>query len=210
MKCIIDYNMGNVKSVYNAFRLLGEEVKITNNIQEIRDCESIILPGVGAFSDGMNNLEKLGLVSVLTEEVIDNKKPYFGICLGLEFLANHSFEGGETKGFGWVDAEILPIEPQNNIEKVPHMGWNETQILKNDGLLKDFNEAIFYYLHSYYMKVNTNEQEKISSICDYGGVKIVSSIEKDNIYAVQFHPEKSQENGLKLIKNFLDQENAET
>ena len=196
--------MGNVRSVYNAISLLGEQVIITDDKDKISNAEAIILPGVGSFYDGMNNLEQKGLLELLNEEIIEKKKPYLGICLGLEFLAKTSCEGGEHKGFGWLNGTIEKITPKVSNLKVPHMGWDETKVLKNDGLLKDLIDPSFYYLHSYYFKVDKNEKEFVTSICDYGGVPIVSTIQKGNIYAVQFHPEKSQIEGIKLLKNFID------
>jgi imidazole glycerol-phosphate synthase subunit HisH len=196
--------MGNVRSVYNAISLLGEQVIITDDKDKISNAEAIILPGVGSFYDGMNNLEQKGLLELLNEEIIEKKKPYLGICLGLEFLAKTSCEGGEHKGFGWLNGTIEKITPKVSNLKVPHMGWDETKVLKNDGLLKDLIDPSFYYLHSYYFKVDKNEKEFVTSICDYGGVPIVSTIQKGNIYGVQFHPEKSQIEGIKLLKNFID------
>lgn len=204
MISIVDYNMGNVKSVYNAFELLGAEVEIINEPKKLKNSEVIVLPGVGAFKDGIKNLEKMGYMEILEEEVIDNKKPYLGICLGLEFLAENSFEGGETKGFGWIKGEIKKINTEESNLKVPHMGWDDTIIKRHDGLLKEMNNPVFYYLHSYYFDVEKIESEYIEAICDYGKTRIISSIHKKNIFAVQFHPEKSQESGLKLMNNFLE------
>lgn len=196
--------MGNVKSVSNAFEVLGAKVEIINDAKKLKDSSAIVLPGVGAFRDGINNLEKMGFLNVLEEEIIDKKKPYLGICLGLEFLADWSFEGGITKGFGWIKGEIKKIDTGNCDLKIPHMGWNDTEIIKNSGLLKDMKNPTFYYLHSYYFDVDQKETNCIESICNYGKTTIVSSIQKNNIHAVQFHPERSQESGLKLLYNFLD------
>ncbi len=204
MIAIIDYEMGNVKSIKNAFELLGEEIIITDEKNKISDAEAIILPGVGAFSDGMRKLERKNLLPILETEVLEKKKPYLGICLGLEFLAKKSFEGGETKGFGWIDATVKKIIPKEKSFKVPHMGWDDSLILNNKNLFKKIDIPTFYFTHSYYVDVNENEKSIITSVCDYGDVKITSSIEKNNIFAVQFHPEKSQSMGLKLLKNFID------
>ena len=204
MLAIIDYEMGNVKSIKNAFDLLGEKTVITDEKYVIEDAEAIVLPGVGAFSDGMKNLASKNLLSVLETEVIEKKKPYLGICLGLEFLAKKSFEGGETEGFGWIDATVKKIIPSDNSLKVPHMGCDDSTILDNNRLFKEIHVPTFYFTHSYYVDLNKNEKSIITSICNYGGVEITSSIEKDNIFAIQFHPEKSQSMGLKLLKNFID------
>lgn len=204
MLSIVDYGMGNIRSVMNAFELLGEKLEITDDPKKLSQSEAIILPGVGAFSDGMMNLKKKGLIEVLQKEIIEKEKPYLGICLGLEFLATKSFEGGEHEGLGWIDGEVIKINPSDTSLKVPHMGWEDTQILKKDGLFKEIENPTFYYLHSYFFKIDDKEKDVITSICDYGGVTITATIQKNNIYAVQFHPEKSQTTGIKLLKNFLD------
>ena len=204
MLVIVDYGMGNVKSVLNGFELLGEEVEVTDNPEKISKAEAIILPGVGAFYDGMKNLKEKKLIEVLEKEVIQNKKPYLGICLGLQFLAEKSFEGGEHEGLGWIKGEVTKIVPNNPKLKVPHMGWNDTKVNQKEGLLKEIENPVFYYLHSYYFKLNESEKKAITSVCDYGGVPITATVQHENIYAVQFHPEKSQTTGLKLLKNFLD------
>jgi len=204
MLSIVDYGMGNIRSVMNAFELLGEKLEITDDPKKLSQSEAIILPGVGAFSDGMMNLKKKGLIEVLQKEIIEKEKPYLGICLGLEFLATKSFEGGEHEGLGWIDGEVIKINPSETSLKVPHMGWEDTQILKKDGLFKEIENPTFYYLHSYFFKIDDKEKDVITSICDYGGVPITATIQKNNIYAVQFHPEKSQTTGIKLLKNFLE------
>ena len=196
--------MGNVRSVANGFELLGHDVEITSNPKTIENSDAIVLPGVGAFNDGMKNLQNLELLEILNEQVIEKKKPYLGICLGLEFLATKSYEGGFHKGFGWVDGIVEKISPKQNSFKVPHMGWDDTLIKKESILLKELLEPSFYYLHSYYLKLEDSEKEFVTSVCDYGGVNIVGSFEKDNIFAVQFHPEKSQNVGLKLLQNFAE------
>ena len=195
--------MGNTKSVLNAFNLLSEKCIVTDNISEIRNSEAIILPGVGAFSDGIHNIKKKGLLEVLEEEVIDKKKPYLGICLGLEFLANNSLEGGFCEGFGWLDGEVKHIENNETENKVPHMGWNDTCIVSKEGIYAGIKDPSFYYLHSYYLNLEESDKKFITGICNYGNSKITASIEKDNIFAVQYHPEKSQSTGIKLLQNFL-------
>jgi len=203
MLAVIDYGMGNVRSISNAFSLLQEEVKITDDPKIIANADGIILPGVGAFVDGMNNLKRKRLIPILKEQVLEKKKPYLGICLGLEFLAEKSYEGGTHEGLGWIKGTVTRILPTDSSLKVPHIGWNDTLIIKDDDLLKELEDPVFYYLHSYYLKTDDLEKNIITSICDYGGVKITATIHKDNIFATQFHPEKSQETGLKLLKNFV-------
>jgi glutamine amidotransferase len=204
MLAVIDYGMGNVRSISNAFSLLQEEVKITDDPKIIANADGIILPGVGAFVDGMNNLKRKKLIPILKEQVLEKKKPYLGICLGLEFLAEKSYEGGTHEGLGWIKGTVTRILPTDSSLKVPHIGWNDTLIIKDDDLLKELEDPVFYYLHSYYLKTDDLEKNIITSICDYGGVKITATIHKDNIFATQFHPEKSQETGLKLLKNFIE------
>ena len=195
--------MGNTRSVLNAFSLLGEKCMITDKKSDITNSEIIVLPGVGAFSDGMKNIQHNGLLEILNEEVIDKKKPYLGICLGLEFLAKNSLEGGFCEGFGWLDGEVRQIEISETENKVPHMGWNDTNVIFNDGIYSGIKEPSFYYLHTYYLHLEKNDMQYVSGECKYGNSTITSSIEKDNIFAVQFHPEKSQSAGIKLLQNFL-------
>ncbi len=196
--------MGNVQSVANAFSLLGEQVKITNNSMDLKEAKAIVLPGVGAFSDGMKNLEKRNLRQVLEEEIRDKKKPYLGICLGMQFLAQKSYESGEHDGFGWIKGNVVRLRSGKENLKIPHMGWNDTDVIQKGGLLNEIENPTFYYLHSYFFDVDQSEKNVITSVCHYGENSITSTLQKDNIYAVQFHPEKSQQTGIKLLKNFLD------
>ncbi len=204
MLALINYGMGNLRSISNAFDLLGKEVLITDDPDKISKSEGIILPGVGSFSDGIQNLKRKKMVDILEKEVLINKKPYLGICLGLEFLAEKSYEGGSCEGFGWINGSISKIEPESPSFKVPHIGWDDTEILKNDEFFNEIKEPTFYYLHSYFFDVSKDDKKYVTSVCDYGGVKIPATIHKDNIFATQFHPEKSQETGLKLLNNFLE------
>lgn len=206
MITIIDYGAGNLQSIYNAFEALGEKTAIVREPSKLREAKAIVLPGVGAFGDGINNLEKLGFINALNEEIIDNKKPYLGICLGMQFLSEKSFEHGEHKGFGWINGVVKKIEPAEKQFKVPHMGWNDVKILKRNVLFTGLDEnPVFYFVHSYFFDVK--EENAISSTCWHGEM-INASLEKDNIFAVQFHPEKSQTAGLKLLKNFIDYSNG--
>ncbi|SVD67597.1 uncharacterized protein METZ01_LOCUS420451, partial [marine metagenome] len=195
--------MGNVKSVQNAFELLGESIVISDDIKVISKSDAIILPGVGSFNDGMKNLQRKNLLSLLDKEVIEKNKPYLGICLGLEFLVKQSTEGGIHSGFGWINGSVDKISPKNKTLKIPHMGSNDTTIKEFAGLFKDMSDPTFYYLHSYMLNLDNSEKNIITSTCNYGDVVIPASIQKDNIFAVQFHPEKSQSTGIKLLKNFI-------
>ena len=190
--------MGNVASVDKAVSYLGYESIITNNPNEINSSNYIILPGVGAFAQGMDNLNKLGLVDLLTNEVIVNKKPFLGICLGMQLIATKGHELKLTNGLGWVEGEVIKInEPDKSI---PHLGWNEITVT-NDSFIKDFNQKDFYFIHSYHF--NVTNREDIAATVNYGN-NYVAAIQKENIFASQFHPEKSQLFGLSLIKSFLN------
>jgi len=200
---IIDYNMGNLRSVQKAFERVGADAIISNNHEVIKKASKIVLPGVGSFKDGMENLDKLDLITILNEEVISKKKPFLGICLGMQLLSKKGYENGETKGLSWVDAEVIKFDFTNYEKKlkIPHVGWNNVKY-KNKNRLFDniLDNSDFYFVHSYYF--NTVE-DVITSSTDYG-FDFTSSIQKDNIYAFQFHPEKSQNVGLKLLENFVN------
>lgn len=202
---IIDYKMGNLRSVQKAFEKMGSEAIITNDKKIIRNASKIVLPGVGSFKDGMTQLANLGLIDILNEEIIKNKKPFLGICLGMQLISNKSYENGETVGLGWINAEVIKLDLKdiNKKLKIPHVGWNNVSFKNNNILFQGIeNNSDFYFVHSFHFKSNN---DVISSTTDYG-IDFVSSVNKDNIYAFQFHPEKSQEVGLKIIKNFIDME----
>jgi len=200
---IIDYNMGNSRSVQKSFEKNNCHAVITNDHDLIMNADKIVLPGVGSFYDGMNELLNLGLIDILNESVVKNKKPFLGICLGMQLMANMSYENTETKGLEWIDAEIVRFDFSkiNNNYKIPHVGWNnvefETECLLYDGIP---NNSDFYFVHSYHYSLN---EDVVTGSTDYG-YKFTSSICKDNIFGFQFHPEKSQGVGLKLISNFIE------
>ncbi len=198
---IIDYHMGNVRSVFNALAHLGYSPVISNKENDIENADRLILPGVGAFSVGMYNLKKLNLIELLNKEVLGKKKPILGICLGAQLFAKKSYEGGEFEGLGWIDAEVVRIEPSDRKLKVPHIGWNDVSLANPSILFKDVKELDFYFVHSYYIKCK--DKKKVTSEFEYGD-NYTASIEQDNIFGVQFHPEKSQLNGLKLLQNFIE------
>ena len=198
---IIKYGMGNVASVKKIILKLGYECIITNNYGEIKASDLIILPGVGSFEAGMMNLNKLGLVDVLTNEVIDNKKPFIGICLGMQLTAKYGNEPYKVKGLGWIDGEVIRITPKQNL-RIPHLGWNNVLINNDNAFYKEFENFDYYFIHSYHFKLsNTNH---IVMTVNYDS-ELTAALQKDNIYAMQFHPEKSQEAGIKLLQKIIDQ-----
>ncbi len=201
MIAIIDYNAGNLRSVLNAFEAIGQKVKITRDPGEISKASGLVLPGVGAFGKCIESITANGLFEVLAEEVLVKKKPYLGICLGLQFLARQSFEHGCHEGFGWIDATVEKIVPEEPGFRVPHIGWNNIDVRVEDPLFDGLEEPVVYFVHSYKLVMNNGSDAVVSSVC-WHGTEIVASVQKDNIFAVQFHPEKSQQHGLKILENF--------
>ncbi|MCM8796796.1 MAG: imidazole glycerol phosphate synthase subunit HisH [Candidatus Omnitrophica bacterium] len=200
MIAIIDYGMGNIHSVNKAFQLYGAETIVTNNAEEIRRSKKIVLPGVGAFDEAMQELKKRSLISVIREELVKGK-PFLGICLGMQLLFEHSAEAGQAQGLGILKGRVEQFEDKADL-KVPHMGWNRLQINKKDcPLLKDLSDSPYvYFCHSYYPIPVDNDV--IAATTNYGK-DFVSVVWQNNVYGVQFHPEKSQRVGLRIIENFL-------
>jgi len=199
MIAIIDYGLGNLSSVHAAVKRLGFETRVTNELKCLEDSAKLILPGVGAFGDGMNNLKSLGLIEPLNRIVIGQRKPILGICLGAQLFARESFEFGRHQGLGWVAATVERL-PDEGL-RVPHVGWNDLFQVKQSMLFEGIaDDALFYYVHSYYLK--TDDPGIVKGECEYG-IRFSSVIQQDNIFATQFHPEKSQLAGLKLLENFL-------
>lgn len=193
---VINYNMGNISSVENAFKRIGANVIVTSNSRVISNAKALVLPGVGAYKDAYKNLKKLNLIKVLKENM--RKKVFLGICLGMQLLFEYSLEDGKNKGLGILKGYIEKIPP---VVKVPHMGWNQLKILKrNSKIFSGIKEGDnFYFVHSYY--VIPGNKYVVSSTTGYG-IEIAAGIEQDNIYGVQFHPEKSSTGGLRLLENF--------
>lgn len=196
---IIDYNMGNIKSVENAFKRIGADVKVTDDPEIIGKAKAVVLPGVGAFRDAIGNLKRLGLYESIVD-TIARDKPFLGICIGLQVLFDYSMEGAKSLGLGIFKGSVGKI-PDG--VKIPHMGWNKIAIIKKESrLFKGIASGeSFYFVHSYHAVCA--DKGIISSTTDYG-IDIVSSIEKGNAYALQFHPEKSSTFGLKILKNFME------
>ncbi len=201
MIAIVDYGLGNLFSVRKAFEFLGAEVAITDKPEDIRTAERVVLPGVGTFGDGMKNLRDRGLDKALHEAVIKDKKPFLGICLGLQLLAEAGEEYGKHEGFGWITGTVRKIASEKQNLKVPHIGWNNVTRTKDTPLFKGIKpNADFYFLHSFQMQCD--EPSDLVATTEYGET-VTAAIMRGNIFAVQFHPEKSQEHGLKLLENFI-------
>lgn len=200
MVAIIDYDAGNIKSVEKALLHLGEEVIITRDREQILNSDKVILPGVGAFGDAMEKLRSYGLDKVIYE-VVERKIPFLGICLGLQLLFEKSDETPGVKGLGILPGEILRIPDKEGI-KIPHMGWNSVKIKENARVFKDVpQDSYVYFVHSYYLKAG--REEDVAATTEYSTL-IHAAVEHDNVFACQFHPEKSSEIGLKILKNFVE------
>ncbi|MGN0558165.1 MAG: imidazole glycerol phosphate synthase subunit HisH [Acutalibacteraceae bacterium] len=200
MIAIIDYGAGNIQSVYKALKFLGCDAFVTNEREKILSADGAILPGVGSFGDTVDSMEKFGINNTVID-FTKSGKPFLGICLGLQLLFPESEESPNKKGLSIFDGSITKI-PSDGTLKIPHIGWNSLDIKKRDGLFKGIdNNPYVYFVHSYYL--TAKNRDIVSSQTQYGAL-IDASVEKDNIMAVQFHPEKSGEVGLKILKNFAD------
>ena len=202
---IVDYQSGNISSVINSFTEVAKSkvnIEVTSNIKKIKSSDKIVLPGQGSFKscvDSLNNIN--GLVDALKEFAISNRKPLLGICVGLQMFGDVGYEEAETKGLGWIADKVSKIDNKNAKFKLPHIGWNEIEITKDSKIFKDVeNNDHMYFVHSY--EFVPEYKNVISATTDYSS-KIVCSIEKDNIFGTQFHPEKSDKIGLKIIDNYL-------
>ena len=198
---IIDYGVGNTYSVSNAINRLGyRKIKISDNERVISEADALILPGVGAFETCASNLRERHLDKILNEQVLMKQKPILGICVGMQLLATHSEENGLHNGLNWIAGKVIKLElpPQY---AVPHVGWNNVKINAKERIFNNIvDESNFYFDHSYYFDC---ADEHVAAFCDYG-VKVTAAIQRNNIFGVQFHPEKSQINGLKLFRSFFN------
>lgn len=201
MIAIVDYSMGNIHSVNKALQLFGAKTIVTNKPKDIRSCEKIVLPGVGAFADAMLELDRQGLIPVLAEQ-IRNKKAFLGICLGMQLLFDESEEARGTRGLRVLKGRVKRFENKKGL-KIPHMGWNQlAKLTKECPLLSGVEDGAYvYFCHSYYTKPKDNKD--IAATCNYGN-DFTCVVWQDNLYGVQFHPEKSQGVGLKMLKNFVE------
>ena len=206
---IVDYNSGNISSVINSFRQVAKDkvnIEVTSDLKKIKLSDKVVLPGQGSFKSCIDALNSMnGLVDTLSEFVIDNKKPLFGICVGLQMFADVGYEETETKGLGWIPGKVLKIDNQKGKYKLPHIGWNQINILKDSKIFKDIeNNSHMYFVHSY--EFIPEDKNVITATTDYSS-NIVCSVEKENIFGTQFHPEKSDKLGLQIINNFINFKN---
>ena len=202
---IVDYKSGNISSVINSFKEVAKgkvNIEVTSDLNKIRSSDKIVLPGQGSFKscvDALNNIN--GLKDILNEFTVINKKPLLGICVGLQMFADIGYEETETKGLGWISGKVSKIDNQNGKFKLPHIGWNQINIVKDSKIFKDIkNNSHMYFVHSY--EFIPEDKSVISATTDYSS-KIVCSIERHNLFGTQFHPEKSDKTGLKIIENFI-------
>lgn len=202
---IIDYGMGNVRSLMNAFEYIGEDAVVTADFDELEAADRLVLPGVGAFGDAMKAIQaKDGLRPVLDRLALEVKKPVLGVCLGMQLFARVSHEHGTHQGLGWLDAEILPLQVAPPA-KVPHVGWNAVEFAADEWLFKGLpsGESDYYFVHSFHM-VCHQPSDRVGTT-EHGGT-VTAAVRRDNLVATQFHPEKSQDNGLQLLQNWLAHE----
>jgi len=202
---IVDYNSGNISSVINSFCEVAKNtvnINVTSDLNKIKSSDKVVLPGQGSFKSCVDALNSInGLVDTLNEFAINNKKPLLGICVGLQMFADIGYEETETKGLGWIPGKVLKIDNQNGKFKLPHIGWNQINIVKESRVFKDIeNNSHMYFVHSY--EFLPKDKNVISATTDYSS-NIVCSVEKENIFGTQFHPEKSDKIGLKIINNFI-------
>lgn len=198
---IIDYGVGNIKAFVNIYKRLGIEIDIASNYKSLTNASKLILPGVGHFDYAMHKFNETGMMETVNDLVMNKKVPVLGICVGMQIMAISSDEGSK-KGLGWIDAHVKKIDIKNNNFRLPHMGWNNIIINKNDGILKNLdNNSRFYFLHSYYF--NCTNENNIIALSNYGS-NFPSIVRQENIIGIQCHPEKSHEFGEQILKNFFD------
>lgn len=201
MITIVNYGSGNIRAIANIYKRLNVAVSVASTPEELRSAEKIILPGVGAFDQAIKCLNESGMRGVLNELVIEKKKPVLGICVGMQILANSS-EEGVLDGLGWIAGEVKKFDVSNFSQKthLPHMGWNDVVPVKSSKLFVNLeNDALFYFLHSYYF--SCSDENDVLAVTNYGG-NFTSAVNSGNVFGVQFHPEKSHQWGIQLLKNF--------
>ena len=202
---IVDYNSGNISSVINSFKEVAQDevnIEVTSDLKKIKMSDKVVLPGQGSFKSCVDALNKInGLTDILNEFAMNDKKPLLGICVGLQMFADIGYEETETKGLGWISGKVSKIDNQNGKFKLPHIGWNQISIVKDSKIFQNIeNNSHMYFVHSY--EFIPEDKNVISATTDYSS-NIVCTVEKENIFGTQFHPEKSDMIGLKLIDNFI-------
>ena len=203
---IVDYNSGNISSVINSFKEVAKDkvnIEVTSDLNKIKSSDKVVLPGQGSFKSCVDALSCInGLIDTLYQFAINHKKPILGICVGLQMFADVGYEEIETKGLGWISGKVSKIDNQNGKYKLPHIGWNQINILKDSKIFKDIeNNSHMYFVHSY--EFVPNDKSVVSATTNYSS-DIVCSVEQENIFGTQFHPEKSDKIGLKIIENFIN------
>jgi glutamine amidotransferase len=202
MIAVVDFAAGNLRSVVNAFQAIGVDVRVTSDPRDLAGAPAIVLPGVGAF-ERIAYLDRLQMLDALREEVLGKGKPYLGICLGMQFLGREGFEGGTHKGLGWMSGVVQRIETGDRRFRVPHVGWNRVELRRPSPLFDGLEaDPVFYFVHSYHLAMDESAAEDVLGTCRHG-VELTAAVHRDNIFGVQFHPEKSQQNGLRLLENFV-------
>jgi glutamine amidotransferase len=201
MLVVVDYGMGNLRSVSKALEAVGAEVVVSSEASEIERADGLVIPGVGSFGNGIRNIKEKGLERPLRESVEVRKKPVLGICLGMQLMAEEGEEGGVRPGFGWLPGRVKRLEVSDKGLRVPHIGWDRVDPTSENELLAGLPAGrTFYFVHSYHLA--WPEPSAVLATCDYGG-PIAAVVHRENITGTQFHPEKSQENGLRFLRNFL-------
>jgi glutamine amidotransferase len=202
MIAVVDYGMGNLRSLANALDSLGADVEVVSGAEGLGRADRIVLPGVGAFGDAMRSLRERGLDEALAHEVVAGGKPVLGICLGMQLMASASAEHGSHRGLGWIDAEVTRLPPGPGL-KIPHVGWNSVRFDRSDWLFAGIreSESNFYFVHSFHVRC-TNPADVVA-VADHG-IPLTAAIRRGRLVATQFHPEKSQDNGVRLLRNWLD------
>ena len=197
--CLIDYGSGNVRSVFNMIESMGIQVSISNSADDFANASHLVLPGVGAFGAAMEKLYSMNIVEALTNSVLNQKKPFLGICVGMQILADYGYEHGNHQGLGWIPGEVKKMDVGDLM--LPHVGWNNIEIINRSELVGGLNDEVdFYFTHSY--SFCANNQSHVGAVFEYGR-KFVAIVNKENIFGVQFHPEKSQKTGKILLENFF-------
>jgi imidazole glycerol-phosphate synthase subunit HisH len=198
---VVDYDMGNTDSILRAIEECGGNPILSNKRSDFKEGDHIILPGVGSFKKAMENLDSYDLIASLEEQVFEYKIPFLGICLGMQLLANKGFENGEASGLGWIDGKVKKFQRTDKNERIPHIGWNEVKIKSENSLFEGIESGRdFYFVHSFHFECE-NKINVMAKTPYCGG--FVSAVNKENIYGVQFHPEKSQKYGFAFLRNFL-------